>query len=209
MLGHRQRSYNPRRRWRLCGRNRLRFGYADQRSRGVLVARTSVERPKGIEPSPSVWKTEALPLSYGRTAAPSSCAAATRVLAGASRRRFGAVIAVLRHIVQSGLTYVLATAITRAAGVSKGAERRRRRTLAPSLRGVAQLGSALALGARGRGFKSRHPDRSAQPLNHGRTRLSFSKLARETAPSFARTQIGHEGSPRLITPQVGRRPGRL
>src|SRR5438046_2267185 len=26
------------------------------------------ERPKGIEPSPSVWKTEALPLSYGRTA---------------------------------------------------------------------------------------------------------------------------------------------
>ena len=25
-------------------------------------------------------------------------------------------------------------------------------------RGVAQLGSALALGARGRGFKSRHPD---------------------------------------------------
>src|SRR6185369_6749748 len=30
-------------------------------------------------------------------------------------------------------------------------------TLAPP-RGVAQLGSALALGARGRGFKSRHPD---------------------------------------------------
>src|SRR3954466_15172044 len=28
----------------------------------------------------------------------------------------------------------------------------------PSPRGVAQLGSALALGARGRGFKSRHPD---------------------------------------------------
>jgi hypothetical protein len=26
----------------------------------------SRERPKGIEPSPSVWKTEALPLSYGR-----------------------------------------------------------------------------------------------------------------------------------------------
>src|SRR5207248_7810352 len=32
-----------------------------------LPARTS-ERPKGIEPSPSVWKTEALPLSYGRAA---------------------------------------------------------------------------------------------------------------------------------------------
>src|SRR5574342_1157562 len=25
-----------------------------------------VERPTGIEPAPSVWKTEALPLSYGR-----------------------------------------------------------------------------------------------------------------------------------------------
>ena len=32
-----------------------------------------------------------------------------------------------------------------------------------SARGVAQLGSALALGARGRGFESRHPDRQATP----------------------------------------------
>src|SRR5262249_25289061 len=30
-------------------------------------------------------------------------------------------------------------------------------------RGVAQLGSALALGARGRGFKSRHPDKTPKP----------------------------------------------
>src|SRR5262245_56277314 len=35
-------------------------------SGGSLPAKTWVERPKGIEPSPSVWKTEALPLSYGR-----------------------------------------------------------------------------------------------------------------------------------------------
>ncbi len=33
-------------------------------------------------------------------------------------------------------------------------------------RGVAQLGSALALGARGRGFKSRHPDQ-ADPCRPG------------------------------------------
>src|SRR4051812_16406225 len=38
-----------------------------------------------------------------------------------------------------------------------GTRRSRPHTLAAP-RGVAQLGSALALGARGRGFKSRHPD---------------------------------------------------
>jgi hypothetical protein len=36
--------------------------------------------------------------------------------------------------------------------------RRGGRRLDSVRRGVAQLGSALALGARGRGFKSRHPD---------------------------------------------------
>jgi hypothetical protein len=29
-----------------------------------------LERATGIEPAPSVWKTEALPLSYARTAPP-------------------------------------------------------------------------------------------------------------------------------------------
>src|SRR5258705_12372724 len=53
-------------------------------------AKWHVERPKGIEPSPSVWKTEALPLSYGR-AGPSERdpASAYRVGPPAPRRARG------------------------------------------------------------------------------------------------------------------------
>src|SRR5438552_5895565 len=43
-------------------------------------------------------------------------------------------------------------------GIPTGEMSHRAHTLADANRGVAQLGSALALGARGRGFKSRHPD---------------------------------------------------
>src|SRR5437899_667568 len=34
----------------------------------LTYAARTLERPTGIEPAPSVWKTEALPLSYGRAA---------------------------------------------------------------------------------------------------------------------------------------------
>ena len=45
-------------------------------------------------------------------------------------------------------------------GIPSGAPPSGAHTLADARhRGVAQFGSALALGARGRGFKSRHPDR--------------------------------------------------
>ena len=33
-----------------------------------------MERATGIEPAPSVWKTETLPLSYARRAIPAACA---------------------------------------------------------------------------------------------------------------------------------------
>ena len=52
-------------------------------SRGGSSARMRVERATGIEPAPSVWKTEALPLSYAReavrTAGGAAKAAGTRV----------------------------------------------------------------------------------------------------------------------------------
>src|SRR5256714_7135977 len=53
-------------------------------------------------------------------------------------------------------------------GIPTGGMSGRAHTLADANRGVAQLGSALALGARGRGFKSRHPDREhRQPFEGG------------------------------------------
>ena len=72
------------------------------------------ERVTGIEPAPSAWKAEALPLSYTRWSCP------TRVHAAGGSFR--------------------ARAAVRAA------------------RDVAQVGSASALGAEGRRFKSCHPD---------------------------------------------------
>jgi hypothetical protein len=72
--------------------------------------------------------------------------------------------------------------------VVAGAEfwRSRRLRLHQSVhRGVAQLGSALALGARGRGFKSRHPDQARQV--------------------GSRSTVGPEGS--VLAPRRPQRPG--
>src|SRR5664279_109022 len=103
-----------------------------------------MERATGIEPALSVWKTETLPLSYARTRAPASQPSVQHPgyrLTPTAARRGGPVAGSPPHrLVLAG-------------------------SMAPvhwcpvSARGVAQLGSALALGARGRGFESRHPDR--------------------------------------------------
>ena len=39
----------------------------ETRARQTCADASDVERVTGIEPAPSVWKTEALPLSYTRT----------------------------------------------------------------------------------------------------------------------------------------------
>ena len=58
---------------------------------------------------------------------------------------------------------------------SRGAEVRRRR------RGVAQLGSALRSGRRGRRFKSGHPDPGHRPLPHAGSGLLLCIQPRSTA----------------------------
>src|SRR6478752_5101225 len=97
---------------------------------------SSMERATGIEPAPSVWKTETLPLSYAR------CAPTTVPVPAPDCRNVLIRRAPPRPGVRHGNDGTPAA-----------------RTLTPlAPRGVAQFGSALALGARGRGFESRHPD---------------------------------------------------
>src|SRR5438552_6568138 len=68
-------------------------------------------------------------------------------------------------------------------GIPTGEMSHRAHTLADANRGVAQLGSALALGARGRGFKSRHPDSRAgiQVLPPTLVQAQISKITEEYA----------------------------
>ncbi len=166
-----------RERWRRC------VGYQVPRSCGP-PGPSSVERATGIEPAPSVWKTEALPLSYARvrpenrtrpTAYPMPAASARPYPAAAPlrrSRRFGDLGVSgphrCRNISETAGTQRAdgATAarpgwgggMFGALGDAPAAGCRMEGIDCSSPRGVAQLGSALALGARGRGFKSRHPD---------------------------------------------------
>ena len=99
-----------------------------------------VEGMTGIEPAPSVWKTEALPLSYARM-----------------RPLLNQIRAVRAHPAWPG----------RHASAHRAPGAPRRRTGGTgnipwvALRGVAQLGRAPALGAGSRRFKSCHPDSAA------------------------------------------------
>ncbi len=54
----------------------------------------------------------------------------------------------------------------------------------PVHRGVAQFGSALALGARGRGFKSRHPDQARQVGSRSASRRNVATTAHKSSPSM-------------------------
>jgi hypothetical protein len=99
----------------------------------------NVERATGIEPAWSVWKTETLPLSYARNVL--SCAPTKAHLSRCSAQ------------ITCSATKVRAPARGRAGAGPYTC-------WLVQNRGVAQLGSALALGARGRGFESRHPDRT-------------------------------------------------
>jgi hypothetical protein len=135
-----------------------------RRSNGTLMARTLemtkaqagdeslswafvVERATRIELAQPAWKAGALPLSYARAWSPNDRGLAYRFARGGRRP--------------------VSPRESRASGERsepKLTPMSRRAALPPTLaaqqsRGVAQFGSALALGARGRGFKSRHPDR--------------------------------------------------
>lgn len=99
-----------------------------------------VERATGIEPASLVWKTRALPLSYARVCSTSRL-----------YRRHRNQIQLRASRVQPVVSRVVVLAFF---------EDDRR------ARGVAQLGSASALGAEGRRFKSCHPDCNT---NHTRT----------------------------------------
>src|SRR2546423_3595720 len=78
-------------------------------------------------------------------------------------------------------------------GIPTGGMSGRAHTLADANRGVAQLGSALALGARGRGFKSRHPDREhRQPFEGGYRdprRSSVKSTVETLSPTRVRLEI--------------------
>ena len=132
-----------------------------------------MERMTGIEPAPSAWKAEALPLSYIRGAAngateecSGSCGPPRLVVIRQGDRSDGSTLDVEHH------------------------------------RGVAQLGSAPALGAGCRRFKSCHPDkliealrRLPQGLNHflGRqdagSRIAHPTLRRRAPVSHNRAQF--------------------
>ena len=108
------------------------------------------ERATGIEPAQSVWKTETLPLSYAREPL-------SQQQVQLNQRR--------RRVDQMQFAAPVAEPDQRATdGAARPTEASRPYSRAPvhlklgPHRGVAQLGSALALGARGRGFESRHPD---------------------------------------------------
>jgi len=58
---------------RTSGYFRARLRLSPENAEMALTWGFWVERPRGIEPPPSVWKTEALPLSYGRAAARIEC----------------------------------------------------------------------------------------------------------------------------------------
>lgn len=114
------------------------------------LGRRWVERATGIEPAPSVWKTEALPLSYARDH-PALAGRARQPTESPNRTRGPVPCAAPNHRRRAPGD--------RPAGLD-GID-------SSSPRGVAQLGSALALGARGRGFKSRHPDCRSRPGRPG------------------------------------------
>src|SRR5699024_9186371 len=102
------------------------------------------ERVTGIEPAPSAWKAEALPLSYTRgagTSLPGPWGWVRHRLVSAAGG--GAVV-----------TVAAGTLYTRSRPTPAGLPAR-------GPRDVAQVGSASALGAEGRRFKSCHPDHEA------------------------------------------------
>ena len=183
-----------------------------------------VERATGIEPAPSVWKTEALPLSYARErpttagradSVPNPVGAAKRI--PRARRRPSRSTPLRRGGAFPGPR-------TQPLPRTGGPAAARRRpgggppTAAPrpghprggpdgihssSPRGVAQLGSALALGARGRGFKSRHPDCRSRPDRPGNRRF-FPRGARALpmpsagSPTLDARNHAPESTPRSV-----------
>lgn len=178
------------------------------------LGRRLLERATGIEPAPSVWKTETLPLSYARDGlrvearrqrtqcrrSPRSLPMAVvenepRAQAGRAREsaacgRCGATEGFPLPLLQAGwwapsvdptAEHAIGCGPGELCGGVDGID-----CIPP--RGVAQLGSALALGARGRGFKSRHPDCRSRPGRPG--------CRRSTCGSRA-LPAGRTGSPTL------------
>ncbi len=136
----------------------------------------ALEGMTGIEPAPSVWKTEALPLSYIPAAAgrgihdSMACPARVRdtprdVGDGADRRsircRSSDDDVILRP---PDAAHAIGTAPTGPSARLLGADQHVY-ACAPA-RGVAQLGRAPALGAGGRRFKSCRPDITAPKNPH-------------------------------------------
>ena len=212
---------------------RDRIGPAEPRHRHRMTASTEhrpgpvgpegLERATGIEPARSVWKTEALPLSYARVR-PHTPGRAHTLPAPPTPRASAFPPARTPSFLPSfpGDQEVCVTygdqldanfLITRAGWPPRRGGRRggvagggwpggwgrpgilegRDGIHFSSPRGVAQLGSALALGARGRGFKSRHPDCRPRPGRPGRRRA-------------ARAQPDVAGSPTLDAAESRARP---
>lgn len=116
----------------------------------------------GIEPALSVWKTEALPLSYIPERSTNFSTPLTKNQIQGYIRVFSQVIAYI-HDFQAPLFapqhafFYLDFAKTFFVGYAFQVVK---------TRGVAQLGSAFALGAKGRRFKSCHPDNIQKVPEH-------------------------------------------
>ena len=119
----------------------------------------AMERATGIEPAQSVWKTETLPLSYARGGGaehrPASDGPSGGIPTdtGSTAYQPGARHTLARTRTAQSVAFADPDLAQAPRTRSTPTHRRRR-----PYRGVAQFGSALALGARGRGFESRHPD---------------------------------------------------
>ena len=81
-----------------------------------------------------------------------------------------------------------------------------RGALSPRFRGVAQSGSAPALGAGCRGFESLHPDQllSVMPQRRG---LTFGSVRQTLCMRFLMVAVAHQVEHRIVAPEVaGSRP---
>ena len=80
------------------------------------------------------------------------------------------------------------------------------RGLTPRFRGVAQSGSAPALGAGCRGFESLHPDQLLPVMPQGRE-LAFGSVRRILCLRFLMVAVAHQVEHRIVAPEVaGSRP---